>query len=48
MNSFSFEEAEDVLGIGLQMAERSGNRDFQAARPISASSTCTAADWMRL
>ena len=31
MNSSSFDEAEDVLGIGLQMAERSGNRDFQAA-----------------
>ena len=31
MNSSSFDEVEDVLGIGLQMAERSGNRDFQAA-----------------
>ena len=31
MNSSSFDEAEEVLGIGLQMAERSGNRDFLGA-----------------
>ncbi len=48
MNSSSFDEAEEVLGIGLQMAERSGNRDFLGpSMPISASAICTAADWMR-
>ena len=31
MNSSSFDQADEVLGIGLLMAERSGNRDFQAA-----------------
>jgi len=44
----NFAEAEEVLGIGLQMAERSGNRDFLGpSMPISASAICTAADWMR-